>query len=205
MVRSASEPPEALPARGSAADGQRAQQRIFELIQRGTAPGAGTSRIEEIVLREAEINAFLARHLGGVRGVPLSAMSVRLVGDGEAEVYGQTRLRGVLGDGVGHLVADYLPAGMLDRSLWVRMRGRVLLETEATRGRPRSLRLDVERVYLGRQRMPAALARAVLPADAAGLLRWSVPEAVLAVTVDPGVAVIRASGSPPRSGAGGRR
>ena len=202
---SAGEAPESMPSPGSPADGQRAQQKIFDLVQRGSASRAATSRLDDITLSEAEVNALLARHLGDVRGVPMSGLRVRLVGDGVAELYGQTRLRLVLAENPGALLADFLPASALDRTMWVRMGGRVRLETEATRGRPRSLRLDVERLYLGRQRVPASLARLVLPGEAGGLLRWSLPEAVVAVTVDPGVAIIRAAGSPPRSGAGGRK
>ena len=206
IVWAAAEPPDSLPSPGSAADGQRAQQKIFDLIQRGgAARGATSSRVEDVTLTEAEINGLLARHLGGVRGVPLSGMAVRLVGDGTAEIYGRTQLRQALADEPGRVLVDYLPQSTLDRTFWIRMGGRVRLETEASRGRPRSLRLDVERLYLGRQRVPVALARFVLPGDTTGLLRWSLPEAVVGVTVDPGVAVIRAVGSPPRSGAGGRR
>src|SRR5205823_6321319 len=79
----------ALPAT-TAADGSRAQQKIFDL-------GRRRARLPQpVVLTEAEVNALLARHLVEARGVRLNTMGVRLVGGDRVELTGQAPLRQLL-------------------------------------------------------------------------------------------------------------
>ena len=61
-------------------------------------PGQRTR--SEYVLSEAEFNAFLARHLGRVAGLPLSNLAVSFVGGGIVELRGQLDLDQMAGDGV---------------------------------------------------------------------------------------------------------
>src|SRR6185295_3399828 len=60
---------------GTAADGRRAQQKIFDLATKG----GPRDRKATLTLSEAELNALLTRHLSA-KDLPLDEMSVHLVG-----------------------------------------------------------------------------------------------------------------------------
>src|SRR5688572_15100909 len=57
----------------SAADGSRAQQKLFSLARQNR-------RGATVALTEAEVNAFLDRHLVEAGGTRLSGLSARLLG-----------------------------------------------------------------------------------------------------------------------------
>jgi hypothetical protein len=175
-------PGDALPAT-TAADGTRAQQKIFDLVRR---PREGP-----VTLSEAEINALLTRHLVEARGVRLSKLGARLVGDDRVQLFGQLPARQLLDEAGLGAVSTVLPAGWVERPLWVNVGARVSVES----GRGRQLRLDVEDFALGRQRLPSRLLRLVLDPAAIGLLRWPLPEHVERVSVEPGRVVIRSASS----------
>src|ERR1051325_4940605 len=126
----------------TAADGLRAQQKIFDVIRR-----AGSGRPHNVTLSERELNAFLGRHLSETADLPLRHLAVRLPSDAHAEIAGQLPLRQILGVAPFSALTGVLPAAWLEREVWLGIRARVTLERgEAARER-RYLRLDVERFW----------------------------------------------------------
>jgi len=174
--------PEVTVAAGTAEDGVRGQQKIYAIL-RGAGRAAGRTR--QIVLSEPELNAFLSRHLAEASKIPFGPGAVRLVGDGIIEFKGQVPLRHVLA------IANLLPAPWLERPVWLHLWARTSLEVEADRGQRRYLRFDIERVALGRQALPGVLPRLVLNPAILSQLRWRIPEAVEAITVETRMVVIR--------------
>jgi hypothetical protein len=168
----------------SKGDSATAQHKLFDIARRARPKPGG----EPVVLSEAEINAFLAVNLDGSR-LGLRSPFVRLLGDDALEFAGVLPLGRVLRESSLSRVADALPERWLGHPVWARGRARARLETAGRR----YLRLDVEAFSLGRQRLPATLARLVLdPAS----LRWftiPLPEGVGAVSVERGRVVIRSA------------
>ena len=177
------EEPEVAVAPGTPEDGLRSQQKIYEIV--GAVPGRGKGRPRQIILSEPELNAFLSRHLGEASKFPFGAAAVRLVGEGLIEFKGQLPLRRVLA------VADLLPARWLERPVWLHLGARASLEVGAARGQRRYLRLDIERLALGRQPIPAVLLGLVLNPALLNQLRWRIPETVEAITIETRMVVIR--------------
>ncbi len=172
----------------SAADGVRAQQKIFEILRR-----AGSGRPHTVSLSEREVNAFLSRHLAEAADLPLRNLAVRLPGDGRAEIAGQLPLSQLLGVAPFSALAGVLPRAWLDRGVWLSLRTRVTLEGgEGARAR-RHLRLDVERFWLGRLRLPEVMLRVLLDPAALRLLRSPMPEAIDGLRIEPGRLVIQAA------------
>jgi len=175
-------------AQGSAEDGTRAQQKIFDLI-RGEAPKA-RGHSHEVILTEAEINRFLSKNLVEAAGVPVAVRAVRLAGDGVVEFKGLLPLRAVLS---GAPVASLVPSAWLDRRCWLHLEAKASLEVGAGRRQRRYLRLDVQRFAIGRQRLPGTLVRLLAGPRVQELLRWRMPESVEGLTIDPGALVIKTS------------
>ena len=175
--------PQVTAAAGTAEDGVRCQQKIFELAT-GGRPGKGGA-MRPIALSEPELNAFLSRHLVEAARIPLSAASVRLVGDGVVELKGQMPLRRALA------IPELLSIRWLEQPIWVHLGARASLEVDAARKQRRYLRLDIERFALGRQQIPSVLARLMVSSAIVNQLRWRLPDTVEAITVEPRVLVIR--------------
>jgi len=166
----------------SAADGVRAQQKIFDIL-RGTGGAGGSRRARSVSLSERELNAFLSRHLSEAADLPLAHVGVRLPSDGRAEVGGQLPL--------GQLASLPIPTSWLDRGIWLTIRARVTLEgNEEARDR-RHLRLDVERFWIGRLRVPELMLRVLLDPTALRLLRWPTPESIDGLRIEPGRIIIQ--------------
>jgi hypothetical protein len=166
---------------GSAVDGRRAQQRLFELA---TGAGRRDGRRISTTFSERELNALLARHLSG-EDLPLEEMGIRLVGDGIVEVAGHLPMHSVLGDSFG-TVLGLLPGTWSAKPIWVQLRGYVRLEAGAARRDRRTLRLDVGSFSLGRRRRPTFVLSLLPEGPTLRATRWSVPDMVDSVTVDPG-------------------
>src|SRR6185295_6438742 len=81
--------PPAVPRAITAQDGTRAQQKLFDLAR-------NARRGETVVLTEPELNALLARHLIGGRGLTLTAPVATLVGEDRIRIDGQSPTREVL-------------------------------------------------------------------------------------------------------------
>jgi hypothetical protein len=170
-------------AAGTAEDGVRCQQKIFEIAMGGRLGKGGPLR--PITLSEPELNAFLSRHLVEAARIPLSSASVRLVGDGLVELKGQMPLRRALA------IPELLSVGWLEKPIWVHLGARASLEMDAARKPRRYLRLDIERFSLGRQPIPGVLARLVVSSAIVNQLRWRLPDTVEAITVEPRMLLIR--------------
>ena len=176
------ERPDASHEVGDSADGRRAQQKLFELSGRMTSRG-GSSRRAVVTFSERELNALLARHLGGE--LPLSSPAIRLVGNGIAEISGRLPLHALLGDPaitVGRRVGDRWTG----QPVWLRVRGHVRLESGGTRGDARRLLLEPESWWIGRRRIPAAVLNLLPDGPAFRATRWPVPATVDSVVVEPG-------------------
>ncbi|OGK80640.1 MAG: hypothetical protein A2050_12415 [Candidatus Rokubacteria bacterium GWA2_73_35] len=197
-TRTLQEPALAIPE-ASAADGVRAQQKIFELARR-KSESAG-----HVILTEREVNAFLTRHLAGAADLPLTGIAVRLRGDGLVEFKGRLPLRQVVGAPLLSTLAGLVPAGWLERPVWLHVGARPRVEPPAARGGRRQLYLDVERFAVGRQPLPTVLLRLLLDPVALRALAWPLPDGVGSVTIETGRAVIRPASRHSRSGPGDRR
>lgn len=166
----------------TAADSQRAQQKIYSVLSR-SAPG------RPVVLSEAELNAFLERNLTEAADLTVSDIRVDLADPERVRLAGRTTLAALLAEPALTPVREVLPASWLARSMWIELVARPT--TETTGGRRRYLRLDVREMRVGRQRLPALLAKLVLEPGAVRLLRWPLPQAIEDVTIEPGRAVVR--------------
>jgi len=167
---------------GSQADGRRAQQKLFGLATGGTGTNVRVER--SVVLSERELNAFLARHVS-TDELPLADAGIRLVGDGVVEVTGRLPLHGVFGDSLAS-VARLLPERWTGTPVWLRLRGHVRLEMGAARNARRRLRLDVDSLWVGSRRLPAAVLSLLPEGPVLRATRWPVPGAVDSVLVEPG-------------------
>jgi hypothetical protein len=179
-IRMVAKPEAATLPATTAADGSRAQQKIFDLARR-------TRLAQPVVLTEAEVNALLARHLVEARGVRLNTMGARLVGGDRVELTGQAPLRQLLEEAGVQAVGHLLPARWLEHPLWLHVGARVRVSEQPRR----QLRLDVEDFAVGRQRLPGGALRLLLDPGAVGLLRWPLPEHVERVIIEPGRVVIQ--------------
>jgi hypothetical protein len=175
---------------GTEQDGLRAQQTLFEIVRRSGPgrPPAQRSR-REYALTEAEMNAFLARHLGRIAGLALTDLQVGFVGSGLVELRGRLDLRDAADDEHSALLR-YLPESWRAAGVVLTVRGPLRLEVEAARGQVKWLRLDVREAYAGRQRIPASAVEYLVGADER-LRRWQVPDSVTAVIVEPGRVVLQ--------------
>jgi hypothetical protein len=170
------------------ADGIRAQQKMFEFFGRG-----GSRRPRSMTLSEGEVNAFLSRHLGETSEMTLRNLAVRLIGDGRGDVAGQISLRELLNVAPLSLLAGHLPKGWLDRPIWLSLRTRATLEgSDGARDR-RHLRLDVERFWLGRLRLPEVMLRVLLEPSALRLLRSPVPHTIEGLRIEPGRLILQSA------------
>jgi hypothetical protein len=172
----------------SAADGLRAQQKIFDLL-RGSRGGRSTS----VTLSEREVNAFLSRHVSDLGNLKIRDLAVRLPTDGRADLAGRLPLGDLLTVAPLSALRAILPAGWVDHDVWLTMRTRVTLEGgPGTRDR-RHVRLDVERFWLGRLPLPELMARVLLDPSALRMLRAPVPQTIDGLRVEPGRLVIQAA------------
>ena len=167
---------------GNAADGRRAQQKLFELSGKAVSSRRDQKSVT-VTLFEREINAFLVRHLSGES--PLAEGSVHFVGNGTVEVAGHVPISAVLGDTVGWW-AKALPQRWATQPVWLRLRGPLRLEAGTARPGPRRLRIEVESFWVGNRRVPAAIMTILPEGPALRATRWAVPGTVDSVVVEPG-------------------
>jgi hypothetical protein len=167
---------------GNAADGRRAQQKLFELSGK-PASSRRDQKSVTVTLFEREINAFLVRHLSGES--PLAEGSVHLVGNGTVEVAGHVPIRAVLGDAVGWW-AKAFPQRWATQPVWLRLRGPLRLEAGTARPGLRRLRIEVESFWVGSRRVPAAIMTILPEGPALRATRWAVSGTVDSVVVEPG-------------------
>src|SRR2546422_8766283 len=147
-------------------DGVRAQQKIVGLVRRSTRAGS-------VVLSEAELNAFVSRHLDPA-DLPLREPAIRLRGDDLVNIVGTVSLGRLLNESPLAALAEALPAGWLARPIWLTVGARGRISTEPRR----ALRLDARRVVIGRQRVPALVLRLMLDPSSLRLMRVTLPRHV---------------------------
>ena len=167
---------------GSATDGQRAQQKIFELSGKVASPRRGQTRAA-LTLSEREINALLARHVSNE--LPLAEGAVHLEGNGIVELSGRLPLRALLGDSVDS-VARAFPDSWSRRPVWLRLRGPLRLETGTARADLRRLRLDVESLWVGSRWVPAVVLSVLPDGSVRRATHWTVSGTIDSVLVEPG-------------------
>jgi hypothetical protein len=170
------------------ADGIRAQQKMFEFFGR-----RGRGRPRSITLSEREVNAFLSQHLGETQDLPLRNLAVRLIGEGRGDIAGQIPVRELMTVAPLSALAGHLPAGWLDHPLWLSLRARVTLEGRDGARDRRQIRLDVERCWLGRLRLPEVMLRVLLDPAALRLLRWQAPSTIDGLRIEPGRLIVQSA------------
>jgi len=181
--------PEIVANPGTADDGVRGQQKIYDIARGG--PGRPRARSRQVVLSEPELNGFLFRHLAEAARVPVVAGGVRLVGDGIVEFKGQLPLRHVLAAWPLVHFVDLLPRPWLERPVWLHLWARASLEVGAARSQRRHLRLDVERFALGRQPLPETMLKLLVSPATLSLFRWRMPDSVEGITIEPRAVVVK--------------
>lgn len=169
---------------GSPADGHRAQQKLFKLDAGGAGANPRDGKRTAVSLSEREINALLGRHVS-VEELPLADAGIHLAGDGIVEITGRLPFHAFFGDSL-NSVASVLPERWAGTPVWLRLRGHVRLETGAARADRRRLRLDVECLWVGSRRLPAAVLSLLPEGPALRATRWPVPDTVDSVVVEPG-------------------
>jgi hypothetical protein len=164
----------------TAEDSARAQQKLFQLANRGRGKPVGP-----VVFTEAEVNAFMSRQLAGQ--VPLSSPVVRLLAGNSVELFGRVPARRLLVDSPLSWLSEVLPSGWGTREVWLRIRAHATLEVGP---RPR-LRFEPSEFAVGQLPLPTVMVRLLLDPGTLAIFRWSLPEDVEAVTIDAGRATIR--------------
>jgi hypothetical protein len=167
----------------TAADGSRAQRKIFELARRDRQASV-------VTLTEPEVSALLDRHVVEAGGARLSGLRVQLKGDDRVQLGAVTTVGRVLDEvGLGP-VAGALPGRWQARSIYLGAGARVSITDES----PRQLRLDLETFTLGRQSLPTPMLRLLVDPGTLGLLRWRLPSHIQRVSIEPGRVVIYTAG-----------
>jgi len=179
--------------RFSADDGIRAQRKLLEFA-RQRAPGGAT------VISEAEVNAFVTRHLDP-SDLPLGDPVVHLRGEDAVEIAGTVSVGRLLHDSPVAPLIEALPTAWQARPLWLT----VVAGARVTTNGRRMLRLDPRRLAIGRQRVPAFLLRLVLDPGALRLMRIALPAEVEGVRIELGRVIIERASSPRRTSSADRR
>jgi hypothetical protein len=153
------------------------------------------ARADDIVLTEAEVSAFLSRHLPAAVELPFTGIRVDLPGEELVEFAGEVPLRAVLAELPLAVGIDLLPRRWREHPVWIRLRARARLELGPMTER-RYLQLAVERLWVGRRRLPALLLRIGLSPLRLRVLEWPLPQRVEEIRLETGRVVIRV-GRPP--------
>lgn len=159
-------------------DAARAQQKLFRLAR-------GAAR-ENVVLSEAEINAFVSRNVDP-RDLPFEEPIVLLRAHDVVELAGRVSLGRLLAASPLALIADVLPAGWLARRVFLRLAAHAEFELAPRR----QLRLDVREVTVGQQRLPAFTLRLLFEPASLRFVRIALPDNVADVRIESGRAVIQ--------------
>jgi len=172
--------------RATAEDAARAQQKLFRV-----ARGEGT---QAIAVSEAELNAFVSRNVDR-RDVPFDEPVIFLHDRDTVDVVGQMPLGRLLAESPLGLVAELLPERWRARPVWLRVGARAEFE----RGPRRQLRLDIRRVRVGQQWLPAITLRLLVEPARLRFVRIAVPATVADIRIESGRVVIRPTSSRERT------
>jgi hypothetical protein len=175
----------AIPDREDPLASVRIQHVVAQLVLR---QGGLSVSDEPLVAHAADLSSFLSRHLAA-QGVPLRPVRVRIE-DGWIELTGTTSPRRLLAARATSLPG--VPAALLDLEVWVTVRGGV-------RRAGRRLDLVPDRLWVGRQPVPASWVGWLLGARADQALTWRPPAVVQEIELRPGRIVLHTAAGPGRS------
>jgi hypothetical protein len=179
-------PASTVPQTTSPEDAARAQQKLFRLIRGSTT--------NPVVLSEVELNAFVSRNIDR-NDMPLDQPIVFLRDDDIVEIVGQVPLRRLVSDSPVGIVAGMLPDRWGAWPVSVDISARAQLERRTRT----QLRLVVERVTLGRQRLPALALRLLFDPARLRFVRMTLPDTVADIRIQSGRVVIRTTSSRERT------
>jgi len=168
-------------------DGVRAQQKIVDLALHRVRGGT-------VLFSEAEVNAFVSRHLDPA-DLPVRDPMIRLRDGDILEIVGTVALGRLVRESPLATLTEMLPAGWLARPLWLSVAARAATSSEPRR----TLRLEPRRLLLGRQRVPAFMLRLMLDPSSLRLMRIVLPPEVQTVRIERGRVVIQATSPPART------
>jgi len=168
-------------------DGVRAQQKIVDLALHRVRGGT-------VLFSEAEVNAFVSRHLDPA-DLPVRDPMIRLRDGDILEIVGTVALGRLVRESPLATLTEMLPAGWLARPLWLSVAARAATSSEPRR----TLRLEPQRLLLGRQRVPAFMLRLMLDPSSLRLMRIVLPPEVQTVRIERGRVVIQATSPPART------
>jgi len=168
-------------------DGLRAQQKILDLARHRVKGGPMT-------LSEAEINAFVSRHLDPDQ-LPIRQPVIRLRDGDVVEIAGTIALDKLLRESPLASLAERFPTEWLTHPVWLT----VVARAETTTEPRRTLRLVPRRLRIGDQRVPAIALRLVLDPPSLRLMRIALPSQIQTVRIERGRVVIQTTSSPSRT------
>ena len=166
-------------------DGVRAQQKIVDLALHRARSGP-------VLFSEAELNAFVTRHLDPA-DLPIREPVIRLRDEDSLEIIGTVALGRLVGESPLATLAEILPARWLARPVWLTVAAGATVSTEGRH----VLRLEPRRFLIGRQPVPAFVLRLVLDASSLRLMRIALPAEVQTVRIRRGQVIIQQATSPP--------
>jgi len=165
-------------------DGVRAQQKIVDLALH-------RARSSPVLFSEAELNAFVTRHLDPAE-LPIRDPVIRLRGEDTLEIIGTVAVGRLVRESPLATLAEVLPAWWLARPVWLTVAAGATVSTE----RRHILRLEPRRLLIGRQRVPAFVLRLVLDPSSLRLMRIALPPEVETVRIERGRVIIQQATSP---------
>lgn len=177
----------------AAGDETRALQKFAQIV--GGPRGRPRQATQVIRFTEGELNALLSRRLAELAELPVGRAQLRLSGSGKAEVATRVPIAAILGERPLSRLASLLPSGWLETPIWMRFRVDASIESR-DEGRRRYLRLDIDRFWLGRRRLPSVLPRLMLSPATLKLLHVRLPESVREVTIETGRLDITTAATP---------
>jgi hypothetical protein len=172
--------------RATAEDAARAQQKLFRLVR-----GGGT---DTVMVSEAELNAFASRNVDR-RDLPFDDPMIFLHDGDTVDIVGQMPLGRLLAESPLGLLAELLPKRWWARPVWLRVGTHAEFEREPRR----QLRLDIRRVTVGQQRVPAIALRLLVEPARLRFVRIAVPATVRDIRIQSGRVVIRPTSSRERT------
>ena len=170
-------------AEWTTADGQRAQQKILEIVRRDAGK---SSRTGPLIFTEKEINAFLASHLEESGRMHFSPLLVKLNPEGVV-IQGKTQLKALLRGVPFNYLAQLLPASQADRPVWVVIQGKVLVEHGRVRKEREFLHVEPVGFRIGALEAGTWFLSWMLGPR---LLRWPVPNVIEAISVEEGRLIV---------------
>ena len=173
------------PVRFTREDGVRAQKKIVDLaLHRG--------RRDPVSLTEAEVNAFVSRHLDPAE-LPVRDPVIRLHDGDVLEIVGTVPLGRLVRESPAAGLAEILPARWLTRPMWLTIAAHAATSVDGRR----TLRLEPQDVLIGRQRAPASALRLLFDPSSLRLMRIALPPEIQAVRIQSGQVIIQPATLPP--------